>query len=149
MKRTIGFILLMSAMCAVAFLSGGCKGGSGSSRMGVSGSLTVGVYEVEEKNGSYDTVSPCLLEERVSVSELIRYSGEDNKITMPFKFSDTEKYAEITESNLGERIAISVNGKVVSVPVVKARLDDGACSVVLSEKEVTELFPSVDPEDFK
>lgn len=68
---------------------------------------------------------------------------------MPFNFSDTAKYAEITESNLGKRIAIAINGQVVSTPVVKMKIDNGACSVVLDDAQVTKLLPNVNIKDLK
>jgi len=61
---------------------------------------------------------------------------------MPFNFSDTAKYAEITERNLDRRIAISLNGEVVSTPVVRMKSEDGACSVALDEAQAKALFPN-------
>lgn len=68
---------------------------------------------------------------------------------MPFNFSDTAKYAEITENNLGKRIAIAINGQVVSTPVVKMKIDNGACSVVLDDAQVAKLLPNVNIKDPK
>lgn len=65
-------------------------------------------------------------------------------ITVPFNFSDTTKYAAIIEANLDKRIAISVNGKVVSKPVVKTKLTNGACSILLTEEQTKQLFPDAD-----
>ena len=62
---------------------------------------------------------------------------------MPFIFSDTAKYAELTGNSLGKRIAISVNGQVVSTPVVKMKIENGACSVVLDEVQRKALFPNI------
>ena len=68
---------------------------------------------------------------------------------MPFNFPDTAKYAEITENNLGKRIAIAINGQVVSTPVVKMKIDNGACSVVLDDAQVAKLLPNVNIKDPK
>ena len=68
---------------------------------------------------------------------------------MPFLLSDSIRYAEITQENLNKRIAISVNGQVISTPVVKMKLDNGACSVVLNEAQMAELFPNVDMKELK
>ena len=95
-----------------------------------------------------DTISPCLMEETVHISELLHYPN-DKGITVPFNLSDTTKYAEITESNLNKRIAIAINGQILSTPVVKMRLDNGACSVVLDDTQVDKLFPNVNIEDFQ
>ena len=66
---------------------------------------------------------------------------------MPFNFYDTSRYSEITEGNLDKRIVISVNGQVVSTPVVKMKLDNGVCSVVLDDAQVSALFPNVNIEE--
>ena len=100
------------------------------------------IYSTTDTGGSVDTVSPCLLEETIHISELLHYAGEEG-ITMPFYFSDTTKYAHITENNIEKRIAISINGQVVSTPVVKMKLENGACSVVLSDDQVKSLFPGI------
>ena len=68
---------------------------------------------------------------------------------MPFNLSDTTKFAEITATNLDKRIVIVINGQVISTPVVKMRLDNGACSVVLDDVQVTKLFPNVNMEILK
>lgn len=68
---------------------------------------------------------------------------------MPFTFSDTAKYAELTGNSLGKRIAISVNGQVVSTPVVKMKIENGACSVVLDEAQRKALFPNINIEELK
>lgn len=94
------------------------------------------------------TISPCILEERVHISELLHYPEEEG-VTMPFSISNTTKYAEITESNLDKRIAITINGQVVSTPVVKMRLDNGACFLVLDDTQVAKLFPNVNIEELK
>ena len=117
-------------------------------KVSVDKDLSVAIYSTTERAGSIDTVSPCLLTEPVHISELLRYP-DDNGITMPFTLSNTAKYAEITEDNLEKRIAISVNGQVLSTPVVKMKIENGACSVILDEKQTTDLFPTINIEDLK
>ena len=111
-------------------------------KVSVDKDISVAVYSTTEREGAIDTVSPCLLDETVHISELLRYPDDDG-ITMPFTLSDTAKYAEITGDNLEKRIAISVNGQVLSTPVVKMRIENGACSVVLDEKQMKDLFPTI------
>lgn len=112
------------------------------SKVSVNRDIAVAIYSTSDKEGLIDTISPCLLEETVHVSELFHYPGDDG-ITMPFNLSDTARYAEITESHIDERIAISVNGQVVAAPIVKMKLNDGACSVVLDENQISSLFPNI------
>ena len=114
-------------------------------KISVDKDIWVAVYSTTDNGGIIDTVSPCLLEEIVHISELFRYPADDG-ITMPFTFSDSAKYAELTDNSLGKRIAISVNGHVVSTPVVKMEIGNGACSVVLDETQTKALFPNINLE---
>lgn len=59
------------------------------------------------------------------------------------------KYAEITGNNLEKRIAISVNGQVLSTPVVKMKIENGTCSVLLDQKQAEDLFPSINIDELK
>ena len=118
------------------------------SEVGVDKDVIVAIYSTIDRGGSVDTVSPCLMKETVHISGLLHYP-EDEGITMPFLLSDSIRYAEITQGNLNKRIAISVNGQVISTPVVKMKLNNGACSVVLNEAQMAELFPNVDMKELK
>lgn len=145
-KQLIFTILIASLGCILAVA---CKANPDMpSKVDVDKDVIVAIYSTFNNEGVTDTVSPCLLEETVHVSELYHYSGDDG-MTMPFNLSDTIKYAEITANNLNKRIAIAINGQVVSTPVVKMKLDNGACSVVLDDTQVAKLFPTVNMADFK
>ncbi len=133
-------ILLAGLVCIIAIA---CNGKTESpAQISADHDFTVAIYSTSENGDVIDTISPSLLEETVHISELIHYHG-DEYVTMPFNFSDTAKYAEITENNLGKRIAIAINGQVVSTPVVKMKIDNGACSVVLDDAQVAKLLPNV------
>ena len=82
------------------------------------------------------------MKDTVHISEFVRYPG-DNEITAPFYFKDIEKYAQITEANLDKRIAICINGEIVSTPVIKMKISNGACSVLLSKKQIAKYFPNI------
>ncbi|MEF2643984.1 MAG: hypothetical protein U0M50_07985 [Paramuribaculum sp.] len=117
-------------------------------KVSVDKDISVAVYSTVKSEGTIDTVSPCLLTETVHISELLRYP-DDEGITMPFTLSDTAKYAEITGDNLEKRIAIIVNGQILSTPVVKMKIKNGACSVILDEKQAKDLFPTINIEELK
>ena len=85
------------------------------------------------------------MKETVHISELVRYP-DDNEITMPFHFKDVEQYAQITETNIDKRIAIIINGDIVSTPVIKIKISDGACSVLLSKEQIAKYFPNIQVE---
>lgn len=142
---------VLSAIYAsfLGILVNACNGQDNApSKITVDKDIVVTIYSTTDTEGSLDTISPCLLEETVHISELLHYS-DDKGVTMPFNFSATTKYAEITESNLDKRIAISVNGQVVSTPIVKMKLDNGACSVELNDAQIADLFPNVDIKELK
>ena len=111
-------------------------------KVSVDKDIFVAVYSTTEREGAVDTVSPCLLTETVHISELLRYPDDDG-ITVPFYFKDVEKYAQITETNLDKRIAIIINGDIVSAPVIKMKISDGACSVLLSKEQIAKYFPNI------
>ena len=117
-------------------------------KVSVDKDISVAVYSTVKSEGTIDMVSPCLLTETVHISELLRYP-DDEGITMPFTLSDTAKYAEITGDNLEKRIAIIVNGQILSTPVVKMKIKNGACSVILDEKQAKDLFPTINIEELK
>ena len=145
-KQSIFTILTASLVCILAVA---CKANADTpSKVNVDKDVIVAIYSTFNNEGVTDTVSPCLLEETVHVSELLHYSGDEG-LTKPFNLSDTTKFAEITATNLDKRIAIVINGQVISTPVVKMRLDNGACSVVLDDAQMAKLFPNVNMEELK
>ena len=114
-------------------------------KVSVDKDISVAIYSTTEREGAIDTVSPCLLAETVHISELLRYP-DDDEITVPFNFKDVEKYAQITETNLDKSIAIIINGDIVSTPVIKMKISDGACSVLLSKEQIAKYFPNIQVE---
>lgn len=141
------FTILLASLVSLIAIACNAKV-EGPTKISVDQDFKVAIFSTSGNGGAVDTISPCLLEETVHISELLHYP-DDEGVTMPFSISDTAKYAEITESNLDKRIAIAINGQVVSTPVVKMRLDNGACSVVLDDTQVAKFFPNVSIEDFK
>lgn len=139
--RTRNLIVTFPFASFVGILAIACSAKT-PAKVSVDKDISVAIYSTAEREGAIDTVSPCLLTETVHISELLRYPDDDG-ITMPFTLSNTAKYAEITGDNLEKRIAISVNGQVLSSPVVKMKIENGACSVILDEKQTKDLFPTI------
>ncbi len=126
------------AICAIA-----CSGNAQNPpKINVDEDIIVAIYPTIDNGDTVEAISPCLLEDTVHVSELIHYPGDDG-ITIPFNLSDTAKYAEITERNIEKRIAISINGRVLSTPVVKMKIANGACSVILPKSQISTIFPTI------
>ena len=139
--RTRNLIVTFLLASVVGILAIACSAKT-PAKVSVDKDISVAIYSTTEREAAIDTVSPCLLTETVHISELLRYPDDDG-ITMPFTLSNTAKYAEITGDNLEKRIAISVNGQVLSTPVVKMKIENGACSVILDEKQTKDLFPTI------
>lgn len=141
--RTINSVLSAILASFLGILASACRGNSNApSKINVDKDVTVAIYSTTDSGGLVDTISPCLLEETVHISELLHYSNND-RVTIPFNFSDTVRYAEITKDNIEKRIAVSINGQVVSTPVVKMELKNGACSVELDDAQIADLFPNI------
>lgn len=140
MKTKTLFSILAAFIVSLAAIS--CGNSQKPETIKVNADLCVTLYQADEIDGSFIAKQPSLMEETVHIQELIRYQGNTD-VTMPFHFANVEKYAEITRNNLEKRIAISVNGVVVSTPMVKMEITDGACSVLLSKEQALQLFPNI------
>lgn len=139
------FSVLLASLVALYAIA--CSGNAQNpSKINVDEDIIVAIYPTIDNGDTVEAISPCLLEDTVHVSELIHYPGDDG-ITIPFNLSDTTKYAEITERNIEKRIAISINGRVVSTPVVKMKIANGACWVILPKSQISTIFPTITIED--
>lgn len=135
------FSVLLASLVALYAIA--CSGNAQNpSKINVDEDIIVAIYPTIDNGDTVEAISPCLLEDTVHVSELIHYPGDDG-ITIPFNLSDTTKYAEITERNIEKRIAISINGRLVSTPVVKMKIANGACSVILPKSQISTIFPTI------
>lgn len=135
------FSVLLASLVALYAIA--CSGNAQNpSKINVDEDIIVAIYPTIDNGDTVEAIPPCLLEDTVHVSELIHYPGDDG-ITIPFNLSDTTKYAEITERNIEKRIAISINGRVVSTPVVKMKIANGACSVILPKSQISTIFPTI------
>ena len=101
-------LVILSVIGLIGCLCITCSGDTQApSTYDVDKNVIVAVYSTLENEEHIDTVSPYLLEDSVHISSLLHYPGDDD-ITMPFSFSDTAKWAEITEKNLNKRIQRSL-----------------------------------------
>lgn len=146
MRNSVCSILLVGLLAVLAVACN--TNGKTPMKIDVGKEVVVEIYSVADSGGVIGIIPPSLLEETVYVSELLYYP-DDDVITMPFIFSNTKEYERITERHIDKRIAISVNGQVVSTPVVRMKIQEGACSVVLDESQAAALFPEVKIEELK
>ena len=102
----------------------------------------MGIYESTESDGSFLPVEPALIQEKVTVTKLIHREDDGDNITVPFQFKNSTEYAKITEENIDKRIVIKADGEIVSTPVVRMRIESGACSFSLPRQQADKYFTS-------
>lgn len=143
--KTNNFIAILLATI-ITMLAIGCSNNSQKpDTVKINAEIPVELCLIEDQDGSIIAVQPSLMKETVHISKLVRYPG-DNEITVPFNFKDVEKYAQITETNLDKRIAISINGEIVFTPVIKMKISDSSCSVLISKEQIAKYFPNIQVE---
>ena len=78
-----------------------------------------------EIKGSNETetlhVRKAALLDQTSVQEAYAGLQPSPTITIVFNVPGSEKFAEATRDNVGERLAIVIDGKVISAPVIREK----------------------------
>ena len=73
--------------------------------------------------------------------------GASNDAILMMRFSDegTALLARVTEANIGKRLAFVVQGRVVSAPVLRERIDRGEAIIEggFTEEEATRLAKAI------
>lgn len=82
-----------------------------------------------------------VLSENVSIAATNPISAYDGNIQVAFKFSDTAKWAAITQDNTGKRLAIFVNGKLINAPQINTTITSGNCSVTFPASQAHKYLP--------
>lgn len=82
-----------------------------------------------------------VLSGKVKVTEVNSISSYGGDVQVAFKFPDADKWAEITRKNIGKRLAIFVNGQLMSAPQVNTEIEHGNCSVILPADMLKEFLP--------
>lgn len=87
--------------------------------------------------------STPLLEQEVEVdSESVSPCYADC-LQIAFRFDDRQQWENITTANIGKRIAIGVNGRILTAPCVNSPITQGACSVIVPAEDAPELLPGI------
>lgn len=87
-----------------------------------------------------------VLSEKVKVTEVNSISSYGGDVQVAFKFPDADKWAEITRKNIGKRLAIFVNGQLMSAPQVNTEIEHGNCSVTIPASGVRNYLSDYAPE---
>lgn len=115
------------------------------------GNVTIG-WTIPSNDGSIWLVAyenAPILTEKVSLTEANSIPEYNGNIQVGFKFSDYKKWAEITRENIGQRLAVLVNGQLMNAPTVNTEITSGNCSVAIPEDMVQKFLPNLDLEKLK
>lgn len=93
--------------------------------------------------------SEPILSEKVIVMEANSMPSYGGDIQVGFKFTDVEKWATITRENIGKRLAVFVNGRLMNAPRVNCEIESGSCSVSIPANRVKDFLPNLDLEKIK
>lgn len=93
--------------------------------------------------------SEPILSEKVIVTEANSMPSYGGDIQVGFKFTDVEKWATITRENIGKRLAVFVNGRLMNAPRVNCEIESGSCSVSIPANMVKDFLPNLDLEKIK
>lgn len=87
-----------------------------------------------------------LLAGNVTVTEENYIPSYGGDIQVAFRFADAEKWAEITRENIGQRLAVFVNGRLMNAPQVNSEIESGNCAVWIPADMVHDYLPDLDKE---
>lgn len=87
-----------------------------------------------------------VLSEKVKVTEVNTIFSYGDDVHVAFKFPAADKWAEITRKNISKRLAIFVNGQLMSAPQVNTEIEHGNCSVTIPASGVRNYLPDYAPE---
>jgi preprotein translocase subunit SecD len=82
-------------------------------------------YSLENSQERYYLYQEVLCRNNDIKSTFIEKTFDYYSVSLEFTQMGTEKWAEITGNNIGKRIGILVNNKLVTAPVIRARIDQG------------------------
>ena len=86
--------------------------------------------------------SEPILSERVKVTENNSIFSYGGNIHVAFKFPDVDRWSTITRQNIGKRLAIFVNGRLMSAPQVNTPIESGSCSVTFPAGVMDDYLPN-------
>lgn len=85
-----------------------------------------------------------LLSEKVTVTEVNSMPNYGGNVQVAFKFPDAGKWEAITGENIGQRLALTVNGQLMNAPQVNSAITSGNCSVSIPADMIHDYLPDLD-----
>lgn len=142
MKIKNYFFIIVAICSATLSLTGCAQSSEKTNEKAVNKTIQIAIYAAINTNQGIAKVEPALLQETVSVNKIVHHPDDGDRLTVPFQFRDTVRYAALTERNIGRHIVITADGEIVSAPLVKMRIENGACSFLLSKEQAQRHFPT-------
>lgn len=85
-----------------------------------------------------------LLSEKVTVTEVNSMPNYGGDVQVAFRFPDAGKWEAITAENIGQRLAVTVNGQLMNAPQVNSAITSGNCSVSIPSDMIHDYLPDLD-----
>lgn len=85
-----------------------------------------------------------LLSEKVTVTEVNSMPNYGGDVQVAFRFPDAGKWEAITAENIGQRLAVTVNGQLMNAPQVNSAITSGNCSVSIPADIINDYLPDLD-----
>lgn len=115
------------------------------------GNVTIG-WTIPGSDGSIWLVAydnEPLLSEKVKVTKVSYIPSYYGGFQVAFRFPDAKKWAAITAGNIGQRLAVIVNGQLMNAPQVNTEITSGHCSVSVPEEAIHKFLPDIDIEKLR
>lgn len=81
-----------------------------------------------------------LLAETVKVMEGNPIPSYDGEIQAVFQFRDAKQWEAITRENIGQRLAIIANGRLMNAPQVNCEITSGKCAVTMPAEKIDTFY---------
>ena len=93
----------------------------------------------------YVKPAPEMTEQHLRQIRVGKGYAERSVLMLKFNEEGTARLAQVTEANVGKRIAFVVNGRVVSAPRLQSRIDGGEAIIEgdFTEEEATRLAQAI------
>jgi preprotein translocase subunit SecD len=86
-----------------------------------------------------------LLDQTALKSATVKTNIFTTQIEIKFTAEGQKKFAKVTSQNIGNRLAIVINGKLISAPRIQDEISDGICEIAanFSKQDADELAKQI------
>lgn len=111
-------------------------------------SLNVSVLEFKEENPDKSKDASAFVSTGITGKYVkdayVEYSGNDtNNVVLEFNKEGTKFFSELTQRNIGKRLAIYLSDQLVSSPVVQSQIDNGVAVISGKDKNSARFIANI------